>query len=63
MLPDSVCTSSEVLQPSSSHPSLSTHIFWHGSSSAGDTVREKEIERGEDKEENSSTTSGLGDGL
>lgn len=34
MLPDSVRTSSELLQPSISHPSLSTHIFWHESSSA-----------------------------
>lgn len=47
MLPDSVCTSSEVLllllQPSISHPSLSTHIFWHGRSSAG---RDKKQRKG-----------------
>lgn len=40
MLPESVCTSSELLQPSISHPSLSTHIFWHESSSA-DSARGK----------------------
>ncbi len=42
MLPDSVCTSSELLHPSISHPSLSTHIFWHDSSSANDwTISER----------------------
>lgn len=47
MLPDSVRTSSELLQPSISHPSLSTHIFWHERSSAEKKKEERrEEERG-----------------
>lgn len=53
MLPDSVCTSSEVLlllQPSISHPSLSTHIFWHGRSSAGRDKKQRK-EKGRKNED------------
>lgn len=45
MLPESVRTSSELLQPSISHPSLSTHIFWHESSSADSGKGERERRR------------------
>jgi hypothetical protein len=52
MLPESVCTSSELLQPSISHPSLSTHIFLHERSSA----KEDETNRG--RRENKTCNSG-----
>lgn len=46
MLPERVRTSSELLQPSISHPSLSTHIFWHESSSADGGGRRREGDGG-----------------
>lgn len=54
MLPDSVRTSSEVLlllQPSISHPSLSTHIFWHGRSSAGADKKQRKGKKKKKKED------------
>lgn len=49
MLPDSVRTSSELLQPSISHPSLSTHIFSLERSSAEKSQKERHRERERDR--------------
>lgn len=66
MLPDNVRTSSEVLlllQPSNSHPSLSTHIFWHGRSSAGrDKKQRKENEDGKERARENCFSLGRGAG-